>query len=184
MGAHKEAKREEHWSKVGYLSRFMSLVRFEQVYRYFTLQDRNLNLKKEEETFTWQVEPMASIVKSNYKALWSPCSHLAIDEAMIAYRGRTHHKVKLPNKPIKEGYKVWVLGDAGYVYDWLWHSHMKGPEDIPLKGLNIDRVESTELTELISVHLAPIFALILRLTQHLRQIHPTRIFYLFWTTYF
>jgi Transposase IS4 len=49
---------------------------------------------------------MASIVKSNYKALWSPCSHLAIDEAMIAYRGRTHHKVKLPNKLIKEGYKV------------------------------------------------------------------------------
>jgi hypothetical protein len=28
-------------------------------------------------------------------------------------------KVKLPNKPIKEGYKVWVLGDGGYVYDWL-----------------------------------------------------------------
>jgi hypothetical protein len=32
-------------------------------------------------------------------------------------RGRTFNKVKLPNKPIKEGYKVWVLEDTGYVYD-------------------------------------------------------------------
>jgi hypothetical protein len=53
MGAHKEARREEHWSKVGYLSRFMSLVHFKQIHRYFTLRDRNLNLKKEEETFAW-----------------------------------------------------------------------------------------------------------------------------------
>jgi Transposase IS4 len=84
----------------------MSLVRFEQIHRYFTLRDRHLNLKKEEETFVWQVEPVASIVKSNCKTLWSPCSYLAIDEAVIAYRGRTYHKVKLPNKLIKEGYKV------------------------------------------------------------------------------
>ena len=179
MGAHKEARREEHWSKVGYLSRFMSLVRFEQIHRYFTLRDRNLNPKKEEETFAWQVEPVASIVKSNCKTLWSPCSHLAIDEAMIAYKGRTHHKVKLPNKPIKEGYKVWVLGDAGYMYDWLWHSHKEGPEDIPSKGLDVDRVKSTDLAELSSVHLAPTFALILRFAQRLRQIYPTRIFCFF-----
>jgi Transposase IS4 len=54
----------------------------------------------------WQVEPMTSIIKSNYKALWSPCSHLAINEAIIIYKGRTRYKVKLPNKPIKKGYKI------------------------------------------------------------------------------
>jgi Transposase IS4 len=107
---------------------------------------------------------MASIIKSNCKTLWSPCSHLAINEAMIMYRGRTHHKVKLSNKPIKEGYKVWVLGDASYVYDWLWHSHIEGPEDISLKSLDVDKVKSIELIELLSVHLALTFALILHLT--------------------
>jgi Transposase IS4 len=65
----------------------------------------------------WQVEPMVFIVKSNCKTLWSPYSHLAINEAIIAYKGRTHYKVKLPNKLIKKGYKVWVLGDANYVYN-------------------------------------------------------------------
>ena len=122
---------------------------------------------------------MAIIVKQNYKTLWSPSSHLAVDEAMIAYRGRSVDKVKLPNKPIKEGYKVWVLGDAGYVYDWLWHSRVDGPEDIPEKGLNVDRVESTELIKLTKVHLAPTFALILRLAQRLRAIHPERVFCFF-----
>jgi Transposase IS4 len=122
---------------------------------------------------------VATIVKRNCRALWSSSSHLAVDEAIIAYRGRTLHKVKLPNKPIKEGYKVWVLGDGGYVYDWLWHSHVKGPEDIPQKGLDINRVESTDLTKLTKVHLAPTFALILRLTQRLRTVYPTRVFCFF-----
>jgi Transposase IS4 len=54
----------------------------------------------------WQVEPIASIIKSNYKTLWSPCSHLAINKAIIMYKGRTHYKVKLSNKLIKEGYKI------------------------------------------------------------------------------
>ena len=81
---------------------------------------------------------------------------------MIAYRGRTLDKVKLPKKPIKEGYKVWVLGDGGYVYDWLWHSHVDGPEEVPKNGFNIDRVKSIELDICKKIHLTPIFALILR----------------------
>ena len=60
---------------------------------------------------------MATIVKQDCKTLWSPSSFLIVNETMIAYRGRSVNKIKLPKKPIKEGYKVWVLGDAGYVYN-------------------------------------------------------------------
>ena len=45
--------------------------------------------------------------------------------------------------------------------------------------MDVDRVKSTDLAELSSVHLAPIFALILRFAQRLRQIYPTRIFCFF-----
>ena len=31
----------------------------------------------------------------------------------------------MKNKPIKEGFKVWVLADQGYVYTWLWFSGHK-----------------------------------------------------------
>ena len=144
-----------------------------------TLRNGAINPKKEEETFTWQVELVTTIVKQNCKALWSPSSHLVVDETIITYRDRTLYKVKLPNKPIKKDYKVWVLRDVGYVYDWLWHSHIYGPEDISLKNLNIDRVESTDLTKFIKVHLVSTFVFILRLVQRLRIIHLKRVFYFF-----
>ena len=43
--------------------------------------------------------------------------HLVIDKDMITYRDRTVDKIKLLNKPIKEDYKLWILGDVDYVYD-------------------------------------------------------------------
>jgi hypothetical protein len=46
------------------------------------------------------------IIKQNCKILWSLSFYLAVDEAIIAYKGRSVDKIKLLNKPIKEGYKV------------------------------------------------------------------------------
>ncbi len=128
--------------------------------------------KKDGETHAWKVEHVAAIVKKNCQALWFPSSYLAVDEAMVSYRGRFVDKVKLPNKLIKEGYKVWILEDSGYVYDWLWHSRVEGPEEVPTKGLQIDRIESIDLTKTTKVQLAPTFALVLRLAQRLRAICP------------
>ena len=119
MGYHRLSKHEEHWSESGYLGEFLSLIRYEQIHRYFTFRDRTTAPRKDDETFAWQVESIGSIIKQNCKENWLSSSHLAIDEVMIAYRGRSSHKVKFSNKPIKEGYKVWVLDDVGYVYDWL-----------------------------------------------------------------
>jgi hypothetical protein len=36
---------------------------------------------------------------------------------MIVYKSRTYYKVKLLNKLIKKGYKVWILEDSSYVYN-------------------------------------------------------------------
>ena len=138
------------------MSRFIAISRYET--KLSSLEG---------ETFAWRVEPVAAMVKQNYKALWSPSSHLTVDEAMISYRGRSVDKVKLLNKPIKEGYKVWVLEDSGYVYDWLWHSRIDGPKEIPINGLKINRIKSTELKETEKVYLTLIFTLVLRLTQRL-----------------
>jgi Transposase IS4 len=117
MGYHKLSNHEDHWSKSSHLRKFMTLRRYDQIHRYFTLRNGAIDAKKKEETFAWKVEPVATLVKQNCRALWSPSSHLAVNKAMIAYRGRTRDKVKLPNKLIKKEYKVWVLEDTGYVYN-------------------------------------------------------------------
>ena len=44
---------------------------------------------------------------------------------MITYRDWTLYKVKLLNKTIEENYKVWVLNDSDYVYDWFWYYKKK-----------------------------------------------------------
>jgi len=42
---------------------------------------------------------------------------VAVDESMIAFKGRNSLKQYMPLKPIKRGYKVWNLADSstGYV---------------------------------------------------------------------
>jgi Transposase IS4 len=151
----------------------LGLNRFEQIHRYFTLRDRSVQLQQEDESFAWSVEPIASIIRRNYCTNWTPSSHLAIDEAMIPYQGRSIHKVKLKNKPISEGYKVWVLADNGYAWDWLWHSLQDGPEGIPKRGLVVkQRVPQGPN----SVRLASMYVLVVRFAIHLRQEHPNRIF--------
>ena len=179
MKVHKKIRHEEHWSKTGYLSKYMSLICYEQIHRYFTLRDGDVDPKNETKIFTWRVKPITVIIKHNCRILWSPSSHLIIDETMITYKDRTHDKVKLPNKLIKKGYKVWILGDAGYVYDWLWHSRVKGLENVFQDGLNIDRVESKELTQFTKVHWTSTFTLILYLVQRLCTVYSERIFYFF-----
>ena len=41
---------------------------------------------------------------------------------MIAYKGKSMYKIKAKHKPIKEGYQMRSLSDAGYIIDFLFHS--------------------------------------------------------------
>ncbi|KAF6240902.1 hypothetical protein HO173_000694 [Letharia columbiana] len=66
--------------------------------------------------------PFADEIRSNWKKLRTPSSHCAIDECMIKETGRTHHSTMAPGKPIKEGYKVFAIGDEGYLYNYAWYS--------------------------------------------------------------
>ena len=42
---------------------------------------------------------------------------MAINKAMVKFCGRLYYKVKLPNKPIKEGYKIWALANGSIILD-------------------------------------------------------------------
>jgi hypothetical protein len=59
------------------------------------------------------------MIRLAFQQNWELRPHLAIDESMISFGGNSSHTVKIRNKPIKEGFKVWVLGDKGYVWYWL-----------------------------------------------------------------
>ena len=69
-----------------------------------------------------KVEPLTSHIRNINKRVYTPGSHMTIDEAMLAFRGRTVHITKLKNKPIKEGYKNWLLAAAlsTYQINQIW----------------------------------------------------------------
>ena len=138
IGLRREPERQKLWEVEGYnLGQYMALNRYDQLNWYFTLRDSVINpLTSSNEWFTI-LKPVATHLRTTCKKLWHLGTHIAINEAMIAYRGRTKHTIKIKNKPISEGYKVWVLAEAGYVWTWLWHSKIEGPEKLPTDGTRL-----------------------------------------------
>jgi Transposase IS4 len=65
---------------------------------------------------------MVIIIRINCQQNWLPATHVSIDKAMLPFSGRSKDTVNMKYKPIKEDFKVWVLADQGYVYNWLWFS--------------------------------------------------------------
>lgn len=55
-----------------------------------------------------------------FPEIYSPSRYLAVDESMIAFKGRTTMKQYMPLKPIERGFKVWVLACSltGYMYSF------------------------------------------------------------------
>lgn len=44
--------------------------------------------------------------------MYTPSRHLAVNESMVAFKGRSSMKQFMPLKPIKRGFKVWALADS------------------------------------------------------------------------
>ncbi|PWW77257.1 hypothetical protein C7212DRAFT_41146, partial [Tuber magnatum] len=53
---------------------------------------------------------------------YTPSIKIVIDEIMVRFCGRSVYTVKIKNKPIKQGYKVFVLCSHRYIYVFLWYS--------------------------------------------------------------
>jgi hypothetical protein len=116
----------------------MSRNRFDQLHRYLHIRDKHTEPQTAQEGFYWKVEPVAIIIRTNCQHNWLPATHVSIDEAMLPFSGRSEDTVNMKHKPIKEGFKVWVLADQGYVYNWLWFSGHpeRGTEIIGKKDWN------------------------------------------------
>ena len=89
-----------------------------------------MSLKQPGDSWWFRVEPLAITIREACQKYWTSGAHLAVDECMIPYFGHTRHTIKALNKPIQQGYKVWALGDCGYIFSWLWYSKARGTESL------------------------------------------------------
>ena len=86
---------------------------------------------------------MISAVVAACRANYQPHLEQAIDEAMVAFKGRSSMKQYLPMKPVKRGFKVWVRADShnGYVCEFECYTGKKGnTTEVGLGGSVVTRL--------------------------------------------
>ena len=70
--------------------------------------------------------PIIKMIGEQFAAVCPPGKQVSIDEAMIAFKGRSSLKQCLPMKPIKQGIKVWARATTGYVLAFEVYTGKKG----------------------------------------------------------
>ena len=154
MGVHNSSRLDLYWrnelnqGSIHTPQLYIAEKRFEQLKRYLHISDpRERNLNKKE--WWYRVEPLASTFHKASREYYRPGSNLSIDEIMIQCFGRSLHTVKMPKKPIKQGYRVFALAEHGYIWTFSWSSRKQGimemfryPSLTPTASMVMNMVES------------------------------------------
>ena len=94
------------------VSNLMTKNEFEATKQYLHLAD-NDNLDKTDKFA--KVRPLFDAINKQCKENYKPTQHVSVDESMVPYFGRHGAKQYIHGKPIKFGYKLWVMSNPlGY----------------------------------------------------------------------
>ena len=112
----------------------MTRDRFLSILQFFHLCDNNQALPVDYENHDRLLKIrtfMEGIIIPLWQGAYYPGKEVAVDETLVAFKGRTalmQYKPKKQKKPKKWGLNVWTLADQdGYVYNWdLYAGKPKG----------------------------------------------------------
>ena len=57
----------------------------------------------------YKIRPLSEHLKDTFVSAFTPSRFVSEDESMVAFKGRSTMKQYMPLKPIKRGFKVWIL---------------------------------------------------------------------------
>ena len=106
----------DYWSTNPILSphgivKGMGQNRFRSILSHVHLNDNSRMSGRTDPDFDklYKVHPLLERIRLNNQASYQTHQQLAVDEAMILFKGRNVMKQYMPLKPIKRGYKMWCL---------------------------------------------------------------------------
>ena len=129
MGIHKEGTIKSHWStpQPGVqrpehsIIKFMPYWKFQLIHRHLRPFDHS---KIDETAPLPKVFQAADEWSDHMQAvaaeIFVPGSHLAVDECMIRYTGRSNETTLVKGKPDPLGLKIWAIAQQGFFIRWLW----------------------------------------------------------------
>jgi hypothetical protein len=139
MGIDRLPRTEMYWSQTFGHPLVTSLVsrdRFKQLLRFFRVVAADEDAAARNPLP--HVRSLAAKLNASFAAHAAPSQHLTLDEAMVAYKGRSPIKQYIPSKPHKWGYKIWCLSSDDYLLHFEIYAGKEGaPSDA---GATVDTV--------------------------------------------
>lgn len=133
----------QHWSSeclTESIGAIMSRQRWEDIKSNFHLVD-NETVDKNDKIA--KVRMMVDHLRAEFKQI-PMTEHLSIDEQMVPFKGASSLKQYIPKKPVKWGYKLFVLADhKGMIYDFFPYEgkiHPVSREGVPDLGASANSV--------------------------------------------
>jgi len=125
-----------YWSKekdieCPIISSIMSSKRFKSIKRFLHFNDNN-NLDPQDKLS--KIRPLLDLANDSLGQFGIFSKQLSVDEQMIPYFGRNSCKMFIKSKPIRFGYKSWVIcSNEGYPFKFeIYQGAQNKPENSPL----------------------------------------------------
>lgn len=125
MSVNRMHQLQMYWSSdsffyVNEIAKVMTYKRFQMICNCLHLNDNDKMPGYGDKDFdrAYKVRPLINMMNKKFQTEYNPSTHVAVDESMILFKGRSSLKQYMPMKPkIKRGYKVWSLADSetGYL---------------------------------------------------------------------
>ena len=110
----------------------MSRNRFENILSHLHLSD-NLNLAQNDKMA--KVRPFYDLIVQRCFKYRPNTVDLSVDESMLPYFGRNGSKQRIQNKPVRSGYKMWVLAESNrYIINFDPYQGAKNGKKTPFIG--------------------------------------------------
>ncbi|BFZ19914.1 hypothetical protein BsWGS_22953 [Bradybaena similaris] len=118
MGIHSLPRLEMYWSSderlgVPGVNKVMPFNRFKKMEQYLHVVDNSTDDGSDR---LHKIRPLINITNRTFLQSYKPRKDIAIDEAMVPFKGRTILKQYLPAKPTKWGMKVWCACESATGY--------------------------------------------------------------------
>lgn len=116
MGIDSLPRRRMYWqaeTRHATIANLLSRDRFESLTRYLRVSPPEAGAAPRS-PFSF-VRAFIDSLNHSFPRHWNPGRHLALDESMVSFRGRSDIKQFVPGKPHPHGYKIWVLANENYM---------------------------------------------------------------------
>lgn len=116
MGYDRLPELHAYWaedSQHSFVTSLFSRNRFKQIARNLTISEPEADAAARNPIS--RVRELVAVLNRKFKRHWSAGRYIALDESMVAFKGRSDIKQFVPGKPHPHGFKIWALASENYM---------------------------------------------------------------------